>query len=138
MTQRRFIIIWMALAAILIGGVVSRSESIVVPIAMTLVVLLPALMWWGTYRALRTSMAPGAQWTSGFDEQGLMVANPAGMVVVPWKNVRAVSARSDLVMVMTKGSRTAGFGIPAPLFPPPAVEYARRCIAAMANHDARQ
>lgn len=142
LTQRRFIIIWMALAAILVGGVLSGSESIVLPIAiaiaMALVVLLPPLMWSGTYRALRTSMAPGAQWTSGLDEHGLMVANPAGMVVVPWQNVRAVSAGSDLVMVMTKGSRTAGFGIPAPLFPQPAVDYARCCIAERANLDARK
>lgn len=132
-TQRRFIIIPIALIAMLVGGALSRSESVVLPIAVTLVVLLPTLMWWSTYRALKTTMTPGTQWTSGFDEHGLMVANPAGMVVVDWRNVGAVSTGSDMVVVMTKGSRTAGFGIPAPLFPQPAVEYARSRIAAMAS-----
>ncbi|OWM01271.1 hypothetical protein B7435_17070 [Mycolicibacterium peregrinum] len=131
-------IIPVALIAMLVGGALSRSESVVLPIVVALVVLLPALMWWSAYRALKTAMTPGAQWTSGFDEHGLMVANPAGMVVVDWRNVGAVSAGSDMVVVMTKGSRAAGFGIPAPLFPQPAVEYARSCIAAMASQGSWQ
>lgn len=128
LTQPQFIFVWTMFAVLIVGGIVTGSPSIVLPIAVALGVCLPVMVWWGTYRALRTSMLAGAQWTSGFNEHAMMFANPGGMVVLGWDRISSVTAKSDVVVVKTKDARGTGFVLPSPLFPAPAVTYAHQLI----------
>lgn len=97
------------------------------------IVLLPmffaviaAITWYRVYRALGHTMFPGAQWASGFNDYGLMLATPGGTVTLGWATVTAVRPSAEMVTFHTKTGRV---GIPSPLVPPPAVDYARTQIA---------
>lgn len=121
-----FILAALLLALVVVVGVVQQegSTGLVVGAALTLIIIAPVI-WWSTYRSGRVTMAPGASWSSGFNDDGMMITNPDGTIMLTWDSVTAVEPKGFIVLVRTK-ARRGGIGIPAPLFPPESVEFARK------------
>lgn len=123
--------LWLIIV-IVIGFAAAGAGSVPAAIGIAVVSLtfflamIAAIAWFRSYRTLGHTMFPGAQWASGFNDFEFMVANPGGTVTIGWASVIAVRPTADMVIFRTKTSR---FGIPSPLVPPPAVEYARGQIA---------
>jgi hypothetical protein len=66
-------------------------------------------MFWVTiHRAPKRSLFPGAQWASGFNTYGLVLANPTGTVFLSWATITAVVPKPGFALVKTQGSRTGG------------------------------
>ena len=123
--------LWLIIV-IVIGFAAASAGSVAAAIGIVLVSLtffvamIAAIAWFRSYQALGHTMFPGARWTSGFNDFGFMLANPGGTVTIGWASVIAVRPTAEMVMFRTKTSR---FGIPSPLVPPQAVEYAKAQIA---------
>lgn len=127
-TRPLFLLAGSLLALIVVVGVLQRTGSPITIVTAALVLfVLPPLIWWTTYRSGRITLAPGSQWASGFNNSGMMIANPDGTVMLTWDSITAVEPKGLVVLVRTK-ARRAGIGIPAPLFPPAAVDFARHHI----------
>lgn len=123
--------LWLVILVV-IGFAASRAPSIGAGIGIVIVLLplfvgmIVALTWFRSYRTLAHTMFPGARWASGFNDFGFMLATPTGTVTVDWPSVVAVGPADGMVVFHTKTGRV---GIPSPLVPPPAVDYARSQIA---------
>lgn len=123
--------LWL-IVVIVVGFAAAGAGSVPAAIGIAVVSLtfflamIAAMGWFRSYRALGRTMFPGAQWASGFNDYGFMLATPAGTVTVDWGSVVAIRPTAELVTLQTKTGR---IGIPAPLAPPPAVGYAAGQIA---------
>lgn len=123
--------LWLVVV-VAIGFATAGAGSVPAAVGVAIVVLpmffavIAALTWYRTYRTLGHTMFPGAQWASGFNDYGFMLATPGGTVTLGWASVTAVRPGAEMVTVHTKTGRV---GIPSPLVPPPAVDYARTQIA---------
>lgn len=134
LSTRRALTQWQLWLIIVVvsGFLATRAPSIGAAIGSVIVSLpffvgvIVALTWFRSYRALGRTMFPGAQWASGFNDYGFMLATPAGTVTVDWGSVIAIRPTAELVTLQTKTGR---IGIPAPLARPPAVGYAAGQIA---------
>ncbi len=115
------------IAAICVVFYVARAAFFQLDVYVIFAVLLPllllAVIYGLTYRALRSSMAPGARWVSGFGEHELMVGGPLGRSVLPYSSLTGV--RSGGAVVFLTVAPRGSLGFPAALFPPAAVEYVR-------------
>ncbi|MDX1880478.1 hypothetical protein SBE55_21975 [Mycolicibacterium sp. 141076] len=108
------------------AGSIPAAIGIAVVLLLVFFGLITAMTWFRSYRALGHNMFPGAQWASGFNDQGFMLATPTGTVTLDWGSVIAIRPSAAMVTLQTKTGR---IGIPAPLVPPPAVAYAADQIA---------
>ena len=123
--------LWLIILVV-VGFAASRAPSIGAGIGIAIVLLpvlvgvIAALTWFSSYRALGRTMFPGAQWATGFNDYGFMLATPSGTVTFDWGTVVALRPSAELVLLQTKTGR---IGIPSQLIPPPAVGYAAGQIA---------
>ena len=123
--------LWLILV-VAIGFSAAGAGSLSTAIGVAIVLLpmffafIAAITWYRVYRALGHTKFPGAQWASGFNDYGFMLATPGGTVTLGWPSFTAVRPGAEMVVFRTKTGRV---GVPSPLVPPPAVEYARTQIA---------
>ncbi|KAB7757137.1 MULTISPECIES: hypothetical protein [Mycobacteriaceae] len=123
--------LWLIIVVV-VGFTASRASSIGAGIGIAIFLLpllvgvIVALTWFSSHRALGRTMFPGAQWATGFNDHGFMLASPTGTLTFDWGTVTAIRPSAELVTLQTKTGR---IGIPAPLVPPPAVAYAAGQIA---------
>jgi hypothetical protein len=123
--------LWLVIV-IAVGFAAGGAPSIAAAIGIALFalplfcILIITLTWFRSYRALGGNMFPGAQWASGFNDHGFMLATPTATVTLDWGSVIAIRPSAEMVTLQTKTGR---MGIPPALMPPPAIGYAAGQIA---------
>ncbi len=87
----------------------------------TMAIGLPLALFGTVYRVNRKTLYPGAEWSSGVNDFGLLLKDPLAEVVIGRHSITKVEVHSGVVFLYLRGTRRAAC-IPESLCPPEARE----------------
>lgn len=85
----------------------------------TVAIGLPLALFGAVYRVNRKTLYPGAQWSSGVNDFGILLKDPLAEVVIGRHSISKIEVHSGVVFLYLRGTRRAA-SVPESLCPPEA------------------